>query len=42
MQPIACGEGGQFQGNEVCTNLNAAIAQGNLQNVAKEFLNQMK
>lgn len=42
MQPIACGAGGQFEGNEVCTNLNAAIAQGNLQDVAKEFLNQMK
>lgn len=42
MQPIACGEGGQFQGNEVCANLNAAIASGNVQDVAKEFLNQMK
>lgn len=42
MQPLACGKGGQFEGNEVCTNLNAAIANGNIDEVAKEFLNQMK
>lgn len=42
--PIACKKGGAFEGNEVCNNMAEAQAQagGNLEELAKQFLDQMK
>ncbi|MCB9072937.1 MAG: hypothetical protein H6623_04880 [Bdellovibrionaceae bacterium] len=43
MQPIACGTGGQFEGTEVCTNLNNSIGSGSTaEEIAKQFLSQLQ
>lgn len=43
LQPIACGKGGQFEGTEVCTNLDDAVANGaDAATIAQQFLTQMK
>ncbi|MCC6138648.1 MAG: hypothetical protein IT287_08440, partial [Bdellovibrionaceae bacterium] len=42
MQPIACGKGGQFEGTEVCDNLNNAITNGtDVSSIAQQFLDQL-
>ncbi|MBY0317044.1 MAG: hypothetical protein K2Q26_16110 [Bdellovibrionales bacterium] len=41
-QPSYCGNGGQFEGTEVCTDLNQAVNSGDPLQIAKDLLNQLK
>lgn len=41
-QPSYCGTGGQFEGTEVCTDLNNAVGGGNAAQIAKDLLDQLK
>ncbi len=41
-QPSYCGKNGQFEGTEVCTDLNQAIAGGNPAQIAKDLIDQIK